>query len=838
MSSISQYAKSYLKTLTTKGIHWYEDDSVKFVCLFEKPSQIKAIKPVLGPTKETRHIRNISLAGHAMRLKNFEEYDPKFKDKSWFNMVNDSDLPFMPSDYELVVKEKSTGKFKTDYHEMVLSAKRAFSEADYIIMATDPDNEGCALGMEVIYEIGAEDKVIGMVDMSKLDFFSLQEEVKHLDKIPFWNMAEAGFARSEFDWTFGINNTILASVLLGQGQVMHVGGVKSPVLRMVYDRIKHIKKFKPKRYWQFHGDALHKKTNQTFGYIVKVKEDDTIITTLQDDITSLELRLNGLDKDDPESASSINDLYTELGKLRWKLNETVREYESAERDIFSQKSKKHIESVIKSGMVMKVTNFEINKGLTQNPPLAYSLTDLQAEAGKVHHYSPAKTLQVAQKLYEGQWQSYPRTDNRYYASGEMANIKKIIPNLLGLKSFVSTNMPVPYKVKTGVFNSSKVTAHTGLAPTTKNINDTSLSGDMKIIYDMVSTRYLIQFMEKFNYYQVKLDIDVDAEVYITTHQNIEVKPGWRELYNPANMYGFNYVKKQTLPNMLIGDEIEILTIARDDLETKHKPMFSDFSLLKGMENISRIYPELEGLDKGIGTPATRASILEQLFKSKYLIKKGKIIDLSPKASTLIDLLPDDMTSPKLRADMEVEIQEIVNGNLTRSNYETQFKTLISEHYDQIKKVAKKHKIITIDKATLPPSEAQMRFALQVEKELKVSIPAKVKKLKDAMTVWLKQYEKKMPIMMSEKQYNFLKEYGSNDEKIKILIEAHEARTMTKEQKFEASKWLGSFIRTSEYQQKRAKKGAATRKKNLAAKMKKLGVKIPDVKLVRRTKKHK
>jgi DNA topoisomerase IA len=260
---ISKYAKQFLKTLEGDGKHWFEDTDVKFVCLFEKPSQVKAIKPVLGPTKETKHIRNISLAGHTMRLKNFDEYDPSLKDKSWYKMTKDKNLPFIPDEYEMVVKEKATkGRFKTDYQEMVSSAKRAFNEADYIVLCTDPDNEGCALGMEVIYEAKAQDKVIGMINMSKLDFFSLQEEVKHLDTIPFWEMAEAGFARSEFDWAFGLNNTILASVLLGGGQTYHVGGVKSPVLRMVNDRLIHRENFKPEKFWQFHGTAKHTKTGK------------------------------------------------------------------------------------------------------------------------------------------------------------------------------------------------------------------------------------------------------------------------------------------------------------------------------------------------------------------------------------------------------------------------------------------------------------------------------------------------------------------------------------------------------------------------------------------------
>ena len=819
----------FFNKICAENKFWYEYEDKKFLLITEKPSQQKALKAVLPGGK---HIRMVSMAGHIMRLKNFEEYDPKLKGKSWYKMVTDKNLPFIPKKYEMVVKEKATGKFKTDYEDILSSIKRAAKETDFIISVADPDNEGCALMLEAVLESGFEDKILGQINMSKLDFFSLQEEVKHLDKIPFWEMAEAGFARGEFDWAFGLNNTILASVLLGGGQTYHIGGVKSPVLRMVYDRIKHIETFKPEKYWQFHGQAKHTKTGVDFGYIVKVKQNDSEIVATQDQISSLEMKLNGLDKEDPELAGEISALYNELGKLRWKLNEAVREYESAERDIFSIKVRKQIEDAIKAGMKFKVTNFETKKGLTQNPPLAYSLTDLQAEAGNTHNYTPAKTLQIAQKLYEDQWQSYPRTDNRYYASGEMANIKKIIPNLLGLTTFTNANIPTPYKVKTGVFNSAKVSAHTGLAPTTKDITDKSLSGEAKVIYEMVATRYLIQFMDKFEYYQVKLDADVDAEIYITTHENIEVKKGWRELYNPSNMYGFSYTQKQTLPNMLIGDEIEVLTIERDNLETKPKPMFSDFSLLKGMENISRIYPELEGLEKGIGTPATRASILDQLFKAKYLIRKGKTIDLSPKAKTLIELLPDDMTSPKLRADMEAQLFDIVGGKLTRVDYEVEFKDLIEQQTAQLYEVASHHKIETIDKATLPPSEAQLKFAQQMAKELKLTIPAEALELKDEMTKWLKKHEKDMPNLLSEKQYAFLKEYGQDDEKIVSILEAHDKKELTKEQKFEASKWLGTYMRTSNYQRKRAAKAADTRKRNREAKMSAMGIKTPVVTLKR------
>lgn len=813
----------FAKTIS-ENKSWFEYEDKKFLLITEKPSQQKALKAVLP---KGSHIKMISLAGHIMRLKNFEEYEPKLKDKSWFKMVIDNDIPFVPDNFELVVKEKATGKFKTDYEDILLNVKRASKDTDFIISCADPDNEGCALMLEAVIASGQEHKILGQINMSKLDFFSLQEEVKVLDKIPFWEMGQAGFARSEFDWTFGLNNTILASVLFGGGQTYHIGGVKSPVVRMVVDRMNEIKKFKPVKYWQFHGEAKHLSSGEIFKYIVKVKQDDKEILENQTTLAKLEKELESIDKEAEENKDKVSEIYNSISKVRWKLNELIKDFETSERDIYSKKMMKRIEDSIKSGLKLKVSNFQTKTNLSQNPPLAYSLTDLQAEAGSLFNFTPAKTLATAQKLYEGQHQSYPRTDNRYYASGEMANIKKIIPNLLGLSEFKNVNIPTPYKVKTGVFNSAKVSAHTGLAPTAKDITDKTLSGDDRLIFNMVATRYLIQFMDKFEYYQVSMTGDIDAEVYISTFQNIQTQKGWRELYNPANMYGFTYVEQQTLPNMKVGDDIEILSIEKDSLETKPKPMFSEFTLLKAMENISRIYPELEGLEKGIGTPATRASILEQLFKAKYLIKKGKVIEASDKARKLIGLLPDAMTNPKLRADMEAKLNEIVAGTLTKEIYKDEFTAMVRSQAKDLYSVAKKHKIEKIDKATLPPSDAQIDFAKQVAKELKLDIPEEAFKLKDSMTQWLKKHEKKMPVLLSDKQVAFIESYCEDKEILEIL-EKNKLRTMTKEEKFKAGKWLGSYLRTSEYHKKRAAKAKESRAKNMDKKMKALGVETPSV----------
>jgi len=819
----------YLEELEKQGKYWFEDKTKKFVCLFEKPSQIKAINAVF-PAKETKHIKNISLAGHTMRLKNIDEYDPSLKNMTWYQLVKQNKIPFIPDEFELVIKEKSTGKFKTDYEDMVLSAKRAFDQADYIVLMVDPDNEGCALGMEVIQYAGVEHKVIGMVNMSKLDYHSLKEEIKVLDKIPYELMAEAGFARSEFDWTFGINHTILASVLLGQGQTRYAGGVKLPILRMVKDRMDEIENFVPEKFWTIDGQVKHEPSGEIIDFKLKIKIDTKELNRLEKEIEELENQL--------EKANDIEkeELYSKLGKLRWEKSQIENENKFKARRIFDKKLKSKLMKYIKENKNMSITDYSEKHNLTQNPPLAYSLTDLQAEAGSIHGLTPAKTLETAQKLYEKQIQSYPRTDNRYYSQGEMANIQKIIPNLLKLNKFQNVNIPTPYKVKTGVFNSAKVSAHTGLAPTSKDASGLKLTNEEQIIYEMVATRYLIQFMDKFEYTNTTAIIDIDDTAYLEISENIQTKRGWRELYDPKNLYGFSYNEKRKLPQINQGDKVTLVSIKDTADETKPPAPFTEFGLLKGMENISRIYKSLKGLEKGIGTPATRASILSDLFKTKSMIRKGKVITLPDSIYEYISILPDKMTSPELRADMESKLNLIVEGKLSKRDFEDEFAELVREQAKELYQIAKEKNIPMIDKDTLTPTENQIKFAKQIAKELKIEIPKEALKLKNEMTKWIKKYEPKIAIQLSEKQYNFIKNYGSHVPEMVEILKAHDEKKLTKKQKMEASKWLGAFMRTSEYHKARAAKAKETRKKNREAKLKALGVdptKPTNVKLKRK-----
>jgi DNA topoisomerase IA len=827
--------KSYLKTLNENDQYWYQDKTKKFVLLFEKPSQIKATKSVLNSllaTTKYNHIKFMSLAGHIMRLKSIEEYDTTLKDMTWFELVKQNKIPFFPEKFELVIKEKATGKFRTDYQSIYLNAKRAFDEADYVLLLTDPDTEGCALGMEVINEAKAQDKLLGMVNMSKLDFFSLKDEIKYLDKIPYYTMAEAGFARSEFDWVFGINHTILSSVLLGEGETLHIGGVKSPVMKMVVEREKEIETFEPEPYWNFNGELKHLNTDEQLKYDVFINVDRTLIKeakTLEKQveekeniIEKLKNELSNINEEEPEFITikeKINEEYKELSKIRWNLREIENEIKDKEKNIFSKKLRDDILKLVKRGNKFKISKITKKYDLIQSAPLAYSLTDLQAEANMLHKFTPAKTLELAQKLYEKQFQSYPRTDNRYYSNGEMANINKIIPELLKITEFQNFNLNQPYKAKTGVFNSARVTAHTGLAPTAKVPTSKNITDEEWKIYTMVAKRYLLQFVDKFVYDRIEIEIEVNDKIKLVLVENIVKNKGWREYYNPR--YGLPYNEVSILDKMQENDEIEIISLNKENLQTKPRPRFSEFSLLKGMENISRIYKDLGGLEKGIGTPATRAQIISQLFKNKYLLKtRGQIIP-SKKTTKIIELLPDKMTSPKLRADLEYDLNLIIENKLTREQFREKLKKIIFEQAEEIKRVNKENNLEIIDKTTLPPTEAQLKFAKSIADELNIKIPKEAIELKSMMAKWIKKYESKINVKLSEKQYNFLKNYGMDRDDVKELLESHDKNTLTKDQKFKAGKILGEIMRSSEYHKLRAKKAAETRRKNREAKLKAL-----------------
>jgi DNA topoisomerase-3 len=242
----------------------------------EKPSQVEALRDALKKTNMYNGVEIVPLAGHIMQLYDFEDYDKSLSD-SWINLVMDKKVPFFPKELKKKIKPKSSfiangKKITSDYKKKFDDIKDKISRATKIILATDPDNEGATLGLEVIEKCNALSKVQGMINMSKLDITSLSKEVSIMNKLPYMNMYYAGDSRAYFDQTFGINMSIIATVVLGKGNTLQVGGVKLPTIRMVVERDLAFESHKEIPYWTLKAKATY--NNQTFDIDIFLKDEE------------------------------------------------------------------------------------------------------------------------------------------------------------------------------------------------------------------------------------------------------------------------------------------------------------------------------------------------------------------------------------------------------------------------------------------------------------------------------------------------------------------------------------------------------------------------------------
>jgi len=602
----------------------------------EKPSQVNALKDALKKNNMFNNVEIVPLAGHIMSLYDFKDYDKKLDDY-WANLIIDKRVPFFPKELKKKIKPKSSfiannKKITTDYKKKFADIKAKILQADKIILAPDPDNEGATLVLEVIDECKALSKVQGMINMSKLDLSSLSQEVKITTKIPYMNMYKAGDSRAYFDQTFGINTSIIATIILGGGKTLQVGGVKLPTIRMVVERDLAFEKHTEVPFWNIKAKAEYDK-----------KVFDT------------EIYLKSMDKDgrfnNEEEAKNI---------------------------------KKEVENLLR-GQIL--TCKELNKKTP--PPKPYSLTDLQSEVNKRYKLSADATLKIAQKLYaDCKIQSYPRTDSNYYSEGEYHSVVEILDNLNTISNFKSLieaidNISKPLKRK--IFDDSKIDAHTALAPTMEANNSlySKLSNIDKKVFNLVATRYIIQFLNDYEYLDISGTGTITDEIVFKFSENIPKKLGWKIAIDFT-------VNKRTIPTMQHNDSISIHndSISITKGTTKPKPRFTEATLLKAMEKVHRFFDD-ENIKKelgenGIGTPATRAIILEQLKTSKpkdepyfKVDKKGTITSTS-KARNLIKILPDKISSPILRANMEAKLKEILHGNLSKEDYILFVQTTVKE----------------------------------------------------------------------------------------------------------------------------------------------------------------
>ncbi|MBS6185287.1 MAG: DNA topoisomerase III, partial [Clostridium celatum] len=418
------------------------------------------------------------------------------------------------------------------------------------------------------------------------------------------NIYRAAVCRAEADWLVGL--IVTRALTCKYNAQLSAGRVQSPTLAMIVQREEEIKNFKPKKYYTVNA--------KTKGYNLSWVNKD-----------------NNSRIFDEEFANKI------LSKIKGAEGEVVN-VNSTNKKKFS--------------------------------PALYDLTELQRDANKIFGYSAKQTLNIMQRLYENhKVLTYPRTDSRYISTDIVATI----PDRLKAISVGEYRIVAEGLLKTkinsnkGFVDNSKVSDHHAIIPTEEKPNLSNLSSEERKIYDLVVKRFLSVMLPAFEYIQTTIDAKVNEERFIAKGK-VVISKGWKKLYDKIEDDSFEEdIREQILPNINKGDKFIIENVSLNKGETKAPSRFTEGSLLSAMENphkyinVGKDAAKTLGETGGLGTVATRADIIEKLFNSFVIEKKGKEILPTSKGKQLIDLVPKELKSPLLTAKWESQLDEIAKG---------------------------------------------------------------------------------------------------------------------------------------------------------------------------------
>lgn len=532
------------------------------------------------------------------------------------------DLPILPPYLKLIVIKRSSKQFYTVKKQM---SRKDVSE---IVIATDAGREGELVARWII-EKAHINKPIKRLWISSVTDKAIRDGFNNLKPgKDYENLYESAVARAEADWVVGINAT--RALTCKHNAQLSCGRVQSPTLAMIAKREEEIQNFRGKKYYGINA--------------------------------------------------STNNL-----KLVWQ--------DSRLKDIRIF-DKARCEEILKSikGKDAKVT--EVKKVDKKSfPPKLYDLTELQRDANKIFGYSAKETLSIMQKLYERhKVLTYPRTDSRY--------ISDDVVETLGDR--VKACSVGPYrKVASKVLNKSirgnksfvdnrKVSDHHAIIPTEESVVLSELNYDEKKIYDLVVKRFLAVLYPPFEYEQTTIKAKIGNEIFIAKGKKV-VAQGWKEIYSNKFEEDEEDILEQVLPTIKKGDILKISSIVETNGKTKPPAPFNEGTLLSAMENPKRYMGgeskeliKIIGKTGGIGTVATRADIIDKLFNTFLIEKKGKNIFMTSKGKQLLDLVPEDLKSPALTAEWEQNLDAIAKGKLNRKTFVKEMKEYSKSTVREIK----------------------------------------------------------------------------------------------------------------------------------------------------------
>ncbi|MDT8718657.1 DNA topoisomerase III [Clostridium sp. 19966] len=358
--------------------------------------------------------------------------------------------------------------------------------------------------------------------------------------------------------------------------------------------------------------------------------------------------------------------------------------------------KEKSDNIIKSIKGQNAEVVEVEKAHKKSySPQLYDLTELQRDANKLFGYSAKETLSLMQRLYEShKVLTYPRTDSRYLSSDIVDTLKdRIKASGVGPYSkFGLKLMNSEIKASKSFVDNSKVSDHHAIIPTEQRVNISSLSDKERKIYDLVVKRFFAVLYPPFEYEQTTIRANIGGENFIAKGK-VVIKEGWKEVYE--NKYeeedSREELSDQRLPQINKGDKLKVTGLTQTSGETKPPAPFNEATLLSAMENPVKYMGETSkdlaktlGEVGGIGTVATRADIIEKLFNSFLLEKKGKDIFITSKGKQLLELVPEDLKSPALTAEWEQKLSLISKGKLNKNIFINDMRNYAQEVVGDIK----------------------------------------------------------------------------------------------------------------------------------------------------------
>ena len=589
--------------------------------------------------------------GHLVTMAYPDAYNPDYK--SW----RIEHLPIIPEEYIYSVIDE--GGAKKQYN--VVSQLMCREDVDLIYCCTDSGREGEYI-FRLVYNQSGSDKAVKRVWISSHTEESVNKGISSAkDMSAYDSLSKAAYSRAKEDWLFGMNFSRLYTGRYGKSlsnklkeeksAVIAIGRVMTCVLGLVVERELEIRNFVTQIHYGVTGTFLSESSNITYkGKWQPAKE-----------------------------------------KIDGKIVEEEERYINKEDSLALIEKLKDLK-----GEILKVES----KSKNEQPPLLFNLAELQAECTKKFKIPVDKTLEIAQKLYERKFISYPRTDSRVLATDVLSEIPKILNGLYKNSSFKDHvqrikdfgEIRVNKKNKRYV-DDSKVTDHYAIIPTYETVELDRMEKESALIYGLIVKRFLAAFYPPAIFSTVRVETGVGGELFVSNSKVLK-EAGWKEIYEISGVKSDEEVLEVPLHNLKKKEKVECKEFELEEKETKPLPRYTDGSLIITMEKAGKFIENEELRDQiktsGIGTSATRSGIIKKLTNIGHISINGKTQIVTPtiKGEAIVEIVgktAKELLNPSLTASWEKGLVMIENNETTETIFQEKLYSYIKRTIDKVKK---------------------------------------------------------------------------------------------------------------------------------------------------------